>query len=199
MVKWQAQGANLGTLIWDPSSILSRCIKSVLYVFKFWMQSEYLWPRETYTYALIPLCFGTFHNYLLNTCFVPGTVLANRDRSEPSSYFLYFHREHSRKEMAVPYYSVYKQTLIQMELIAFFSFFSCLPFPTLISISSTSLLPFYLLPMGFYLLPMKVILNVRQDWYHLCFLDNVNFVGCEITKSWGPATFSIYFTFLFFW
>lgn len=84
------------------------------------------------------------------------------DRSEPSSYFLYFHREHSRKEMAVPYYSVYKQTLIQMELIAFsLSFLSSLPL-LLISISSTSLLPFYLLPMGFYLLPMKVILNVRQ-------------------------------------
>jgi len=30
---------------------------------------------ETYT-ALIPLCFCTFHNYLLNSCCVPGTVLA---------------------------------------------------------------------------------------------------------------------------
>ena len=30
---------------------------------------------ETYT-ALIHLCFCTFHSYLLNTCFVPGTVLA---------------------------------------------------------------------------------------------------------------------------
>lgn len=99
----------------------------------------------------------------LNTCFVPRHCISYwGDRSEPSSYFLYFHREHSRKEMAVPYYSVYKQTLIQMELIAFsLSFLSSLPL-LLISISSTSLLPFYLLPMGFYLLPMKVILNVRQ-------------------------------------
>ena len=61
--------------------------------------------------------------------------------------------------MAVPSWSVYKQTLIQMELVAFsLSSLSSLPL-FLIPISSTSLLPFYLLP-------MKVILNVRQIGYH---------------------------------
>lgn len=121
------------------------------------MQSEYdsgdIHGTHSFMFLYIPQLF-------IKYCCVPKYCISYwADRSEQSSYGLYFHRERSRKEMAIPNCSVYKQTLIQMELVAFsLSSLSSLPL-FLIPISSTSLLPFYLLP-------VKVILNVRQIGYH---------------------------------
>lgn len=84
---------------------------------------------EIYT-ALIHLYICTFHNYLLNTFDVPGTMLASA-HTEVNKAASVFTLKGNTAEKTVPYCSVYKPTLIQMELVGFFlSFFFFHVFPS---------------------------------------------------------------------